>query len=92
MQYARGYGVFDHWNKALSSFGPSWNALRPCQTQFGIEGGVHSPVQDFPAQTPTTECCVDAVDGKKALQNSALPAVIPTAAGRHEGIYGRKIR
>jgi hypothetical protein len=44
MQYTRNYGVFDHWNKLLSSFGPSWVPLQPCQTRFAIEGGTPTAV------------------------------------------------
>jgi hypothetical protein len=91
MQYARGYGVFDHWNKYLSSFGPSWSPTEPAQTRWGIEGGTYSPDQDIPDQTPT----VKAGEPGTAVRTGAIaqaPAVIPLPAVRTEAIFRRNAR
>jgi hypothetical protein len=36
LQWSAAAGVFDHW-QSTGSFGPSWMAVLPCQTFFGIE-------------------------------------------------------
>jgi hypothetical protein len=90
MQYTWGYGVFDHWNKFCSSFGPSWVPMRPAQTRWGIEGGTYDASQDIPEQTPIVEGLISAVGSVGGTKAVAVPLVAPAAPA--ERIFQRKIR
>jgi hypothetical protein len=95
LQYTRAYGQFDHWNKFLSSWGPSWNGLGPCQTRFAIEGGTPAtdPSYVLPEITPTftgsTDCAVPVMSSERASVPAA-PAVMPVL--RREGVFGRNVQ
>jgi hypothetical protein len=90
MQYARGYGVFDYWNKYLSSFGVSWNPMQPCQTRFAIEGGTFSEAQELPAQTPLVPSCVGPqCTGVRSVHAAAQPSTVPAAISSRESVFHR---
>jgi hypothetical protein len=92
MQYARGYGVFDHWNKYCSSFVESWVPMQPCQTWFGIEGGsplapeYAMPSDETPLFNPSGEgTAVQAHDAGQVSGRMAIAVPVRT-----EKIFGRK--
>jgi hypothetical protein len=89
MQYARGYGVFDHWNKFLSSFGASWTPMSPCQARFAIDGGTFNASQELPEQTPLTDdqTAVGAAQRQMSSSGTAVVPVVPV-----EKVLGRKQR
>jgi hypothetical protein len=91
MQYARGYGVFDHWNGFNSAFIPSWEPFLPCETRFGIEGGTFNAAQELPAQTPATGNEVVGVHGSIS-QNAVATAAIRPDRTSIEKVIGRKTR
>jgi hypothetical protein len=89
MQYSRGYGVFDHWNKFMSSYGPSWDPFSPAQTRYAIEGGTSNAGQELPAQTPVvTNSGGVSVSSGLVSQAATGRTVAPIAA--RENVFNRK--